>query len=313
VGFQPENLPKNLAEELSRSAGTVIPGHVDESRRLFHGRGRVFPGLEPVTIDWFEPVAFVVLYDDTAEPWLGALAEELRDIFRDRLAAVVVQRRYLTDAPSELLYGALPEKVYAREAGLRYELRLGEAQNIGFFLDMAQGRELVRGLSNGRRVLNLFSYTCSFSVAALAGGAEHVVNLDMSRRALDIGRVNHQLNGIDQRRASFLPHDLFKSFGKLRRLGPFGVIVVDPPEQQGGSFSAVKDWARVVRRLGELAAPGCDILAALNSPKLAPSFITELFSEELPGATLVSAFGASDDFPESEPERGLKLFHFKMA
>ena len=147
----------------------------------------------------------------------------------------------------------------------------------------------------------------------MAVGAKHVVNLDMNRGALKAGHVSHSINNLDLRRASFLPHDLFKSFGKLQRLGPFGVIIVDPPEQQGASFSAVKDWPRLVRKLAPLAAPGCDILAALNSPTLPPSFITELFAKELPGAVLVQTLGAPpEDFPESEPDRGLKLFHFKM-
>jgi 23S rRNA (cytosine1962-C5)-methyltransferase len=308
-------LAATLRRELGRRAGLGAgePLEGGRSRRLFHGRGKVFTGLEALTVDWFSPVALAVLFDKEAERLVPDLIDSLCSVLGDKLEAVVVQRRYQPNSPSETVWGVLPEKVYAVEEGLKYELRLGASQNVGFFLDMALGRALVAALCPGRRVLNLFSYTCSFSVTALIGGAHHVVNLDMNRGALKSGRVNHELNALELRRASFLPHDLFKSFGKLQRLGPFDLIIVDPPEQQGASFGAVKDWPRLVRKLAPLAAPGCDILAALNSPTLPPSFITGVFANELPGAALVRTFGAPpDDFPESEPDRGLKLFHFRV-
>lgn len=67
-----------------------------------------------------------------------------------------------------------------------------------------------------RKVLNLFAYTCAFSVAALKGGADEVVNMDMSKGALAIGKQNHLLNGLTAG-ARFLGHDIFKSWGKLKK------------------------------------------------------------------------------------------------
>ena len=283
-----------------------------DARRLFHGRGRCFPGFEPLTVDWFPPVALVTVFDEAVEPWLGELAGELARILGDALRCLLVQRRAVRGAPTEVVIGAIPRPAWAREAGLAYRLRLGESQNIGFFGDMAPGRALVRRIAAGRRVLNLFAYTCSFSVAALAGGAECVVNVDMNRGALETGRQNHVDNDHDLRRVSFLRHDIFSSFGKLSRLGPFDVVVIDPPTNQGLSFSAIRDWPKLLRRVPSFAAPGADIIAAVNGPNLGAAFVADLLADQLPGATVLSRLDRAIDYPDRDPDRGLKVFHAGM-
>ena len=176
-----------------------------EARCLFHGRGQCFAGYDDLVIDYFPPVVMVILYRQRPQEWLDDLNKLLMKSLPEEPRAVLLQERFLADAPCRLLQGGLPEKLEAREAGLFYRLRLGEAQNIGFFPDMAAGRKLVRERAQGKRVLNLFAYTCSFSVAALAGGATRVVNLDMNRGALELGKLNHRINHMDLRQASFLP------------------------------------------------------------------------------------------------------------
>ena len=101
-------------------------------------------------------------------------------------------------------------------------------------------------------MLNLFAYTCAFSIAALAGGARQVVNNDMSRPSLDWGRENHQRNGQDLRSVSMLPHNLFKSWWKIRSLGPYGLIIIDPPTYQRGSFDAEKDYGTDPQATGRI-------------------------------------------------------------
>jgi 23S rRNA (cytosine1962-C5)-methyltransferase len=202
--------------------------------------------------------------------------------------------------------------VDALEAGLRFRLRLGQGPNIGFFPDMAVGRQLARERAGGKRVLNLFAYTCGFSVAALAGGARQVVNLDMNRGALELGRLNHRINGLDTRQVSFLPLELFRSFGKLTRLAPFDLAICDPPATQGESFTAERHWPKLLRRLPELLAPGGEILACRNGPGLPDEFIERLFAEGLPAARLLGCFEPGGDFPEVRPEQGVGLFHYRL-
>jgi 23S rRNA (cytosine1962-C5)-methyltransferase len=180
-------------------------------------------------------------------------------------------------------------------------------QNNSFFLDMRQGRALVREIAAGRRVLNLFAYTCSFSVAALAGDAQSVVNIDMSSAALGVGRENHRLNRHDLAKVNFLAHDIKKSYGKLKRLGPYDLVIIDPPTDQGRSFRVRDDYARIARRLSDWCAPGAYVLACLNAPHLPGSFLDEVIAEEAPFLRKVRQFGAPPEFMESGPDGALKV------
>ncbi len=285
--------------------------HGNESRRLFHGRGHCFPGYEDLLIDWFKPVVLVTLYRQRDEVWLSQLVTLLRAELAN-VEAVVLQERYLRNSPSRIQYGQLPKEVNAVEHGLIYRLRLNSAQNIGFFPDMAHGRTLVREIGKGKKILNLFAYTCSFSVVAVSSGATQVVNLDMNRGALELGRLNHRLNDLDLRKASFLTLELFRSFSRLRKLAPFDVIICDPPTDQGSHFLAQRDWPKLVRKLPSLLNPGGEFLACLSSPHLMPDKIQQLFVALCPHAKLLQISSPGEDFPEIDPAKGTNLLHYKL-
>jgi 23S rRNA (cytosine1962-C5)-methyltransferase len=135
----------------------------------------------------------------------------------------------------------------------------------------------------------------------------------MNQGALELGRLNHRLNGIDLRRACFLPLELFRSFGKLIRLGPFDLVICDPPATQGDSFTAVRHWPKLLRRLPQLLAPGGEFIACRNGPGLPPALIETLVIELLPAAQLLGCFRPGEDFPEAEPEQGTCLFHYRLS
>lgn len=265
-------------------------------------------------MDWYEPAVLVTLYAEDAggEAWLEDLGAGLLD--RPEVQCLLVQRRYLEKAPVEVCWGEVPEQ--AREMGLLYALKIGPNQNHGFFLDMRPGREWVREHAAGKRVLNLFSYTCALSVAAIAGGAEEVLNLDLSRRALTTGRESHRLNFNDVRcrDVRYLGHDLFKSWGRIKRHGPYQMVLIDPPSHQPGSFVARKDYARVLRRLPDVIdSKSADILVCLNAPELDDAFLHRLMQEYVPGAYLVERLDDPPGYVESHMERRLKRFVYRLS
>lgn len=291
----------------------------DEARRLFHGRGRRWSGLEQVTVDWLQGVLLVSLFRELAESegaalrrMLVALAES--PAWRHSNAhALLLHHRYRPDSPTEVLLGEAVEEWPITENGLRYRLELGRKQNNGLFLDMRYGRRWVQAQARGKRVLNLFAYTCGFSVAAIAGGAEHVVNLDMARAALSRGRDNHRLNGHDLARVTFLGHELFKSWGKVKKCGPYDLVIIDPPSFQKGSFALTRDYQKILRRLPELLGGQGSVLACINDPDIGPDFLIEHTAREAPGLRFEQRLENPPEFADIHADSGLKALVFRQA
>lgn len=281
------------------------------ARRLFHGRGHCYEGLTGLTVDRFGSVLLIGCFDDrTARA--GELAETL-EVALPGVTGICLQHRQGRSTRSVVVAGQVPEEIEVTEAGLSFLVAPLRNQNVGLFLDMAPTRAWLRQNSEGRRVLNLFAFTCAFSVAALAGGAAGVVNVDMSRPALDWGMRNHQRNGQDLRRVGMLAHNLFKSWQRLKTLGPFDVVIIDPPTNQRGSFNAEKQYGQVLRRLPELAAPGAEVIACLNSPFLNGDFLPAQMARWCPSARFLESMPVSPDFPDRFPDRALKIARFRYG
>ncbi len=285
---------------------------VEQCRRLFHGRGCAYPGLEHVSIDWLPPVAVITLYKEESHDWLQPIAQRLIDKLPD-CRSVQVQYRCRPMAPFELLLGDEVSALVVEAAGLKFNVQLGHSQNIGLFLDMANGWQWVREHARGKRVLNLFAYTCAFSVAAIAGGASHVVNVDMSKSALSKGRENHRLNRQDTKQVSFQGVDIFKSFSRLKKHGPYDLLICDPPAFQKGSVDIKRDYKKIVRRIPEWMNPGSQVMLCLNSPDLAEEFLFQTVKEECPQCQFVDTIQPPDAFVETTPGKGLKVLVFSYT
>ena len=176
-------------------------------------------------------------------------------------------------------------------------------------------RTWLRGNCEKRTVLNLFAYTCAFSVAALQGRAKKVVNIDMSTNSLAWGQENHRLNELDSRAAVFLDCEIFRSWGKIRQSGPYDIVIIDPPSFQPGSFVAEKDYPRVMKKVAGVLSPQGVVIFALNSPRLDLGFIYDLVKTHLPLLEVAEVFDMPDYFSESDPDKELKvvLYHRKSA
>ena len=299
-----ENLQSQLLEKIKEKTA--------EFTRLFHGRGGCYESWEFLTIDSIDLVLSIAYFneiDEMQEKQLHQLFGELFDT--GAYKALVLQRRYLPKAPTELIFGELPDKMYAIENGISYKLNLLDNQNSGFFPDMKIGRSFVRENAQGQRVLNLFSYTCAFSVVAYKGGANSVVNVDMSKKVLETGRDNHRLNGVEIRGTRYMPYNILKSFARIKKAGPYDLIIIDPPSFQRGSFAATSDYQKIIRRLPELASDECTVLSCLNAPNLESQFINDLMEEQAPDFKFIKRLENMESFPSKESERALKNLVFR--
>ncbi|MBT9491460.1 MAG: class I SAM-dependent methyltransferase [Paucibacter sp.] len=295
-----------------------------DAGRIFHGRGGRFPGCEHWALDAFPPVFLLTSFQAVTTPELDAVHAALATRWQDLAPAqplnLVYQLRDEGRSETRLLAGSVPEPHAVTEQDSRYQVHVLKGQNHGLFLDMACGRRWVLEhvqAHPGASVLNLFAYTCAFSVVALQAGAGSVVNVDMSSGALNIGRQNHQLNGLaDQvkaKRASFLAHDIFNSWGKITRGGPYDLVILDPPSFQKGSFVATKDYARLLRRLPDLLAPGGHAVLCLNTPKLGLAFLQDQMQELAAPLQFVQRVANPAAFADSDEDRSLKVLIYKAA
>ena len=289
----------------------LAPALDDNSRRLFHGRGGCYEGLNHVAIDWFSPALVITLFEDLGASW----EESLVSLVKQEIPiaeAVYLQRRYKAKPSFECVGGQPLVELFARRQGLKFKLHLSQ-QNIGFFLDIEPARQWLQTRCKAKRVLNLFAYTCSFSVLASHYGASSVLNMDLSSKSLALGRESYRANAIPTDNVRFYANDILKSWGKLKRHGPYDLVIIDPPSFQKGSFVATKDYQKVLRRMASLTTERADVLLGLNAPEISYSTFLDLARNALDGFEFVERLTPSIDFPDADIEKALKLLVFRKS
>jgi len=258
---------------LERALARRAPLRASGETTAFRWLNGAADGVPGVTVDLFGDVAVVSGHDVTD---LHPVAEAAAGLVPLRAAyakyrpkeARTVQAEQDARAPRTPLRGTAVEVVDVRESGLTFRIRPPAGLAVGLYLDMREARGWLRAHAGGRTVLNCFSYTCGFAVAARAGGASRVLNVDLSRRSLDWGEENARLNGQVPSRTDHLAGDAFEWLGRFARRGErFDVVVLDPPgfaRSHAGTFSAARDWPRLAAAATGVVAPGGILLAACN-------------------------------------------------
>ncbi len=293
------------------------PLAANELCRIFHGRGHSVTELSHINLDFYPPALFLVSYQEIENDELTQLTDTIwqwtQEHVPELINTLVYQQRSGINTRNTLIYGELPQEHVVTENSIKFKVDLLSRQNTGIFPDMRRGREFVQANSNNAKVLNLFSYTCGFSVAAMQGGADQVINMDMNKGVLRTGKQNHQLNGFAHG-VSFYPHDILKSFGKLKKSAPYELIIVDPPSFQKGSFILTKDYQKILRRLPELLNDNTQLLLCANSPELSEQAFKDLITEHTQGAiSFVERLAPTEGFVEVDSDRSLKALVYKSA
>ena len=286
--------------------------NLSECQRLFHGRGHAYANLAHVNVDWLAPVVLITLYQEVEPDGLMQQVTALSELITE-CKSIQVQRRYLKFAPTEVLLGEDITSTVVSESALSYHIEFGKSQNTGLFLDMRNGRDWVRENALGKNVLNLFSYTCAFSVAALAGDARQVVNIDLSKSSLSKGRENHRLNNQDTKKVVFEGVDIFKSYGRLKKYGPYDLLICDPPSFQKGSVNIERDYSKIIRRIPQLMVEGGLVMLCLNSPDLDEQFLLSEVARECPECIYLESIAPPSVYKEAHQGKGLKVLLFRYC
>ncbi|MBX3393953.1 MAG: class I SAM-dependent rRNA methyltransferase [Phycisphaerae bacterium] len=240
-----------------------------DAYRLFHGEsdgvsGMVIERLGPVLIVQFHEGRLSVSPDD-ARPAVerlmhtfGVKAAYAKYFVRDRSELTPAQAAEHTRSAPWL--GATVEpRITVREQSASFIIRPYDGFSYGLFLEHRDNRERIRKLAGGRRVLNLFCYTCGFSIAAAQGGASEVCSVDLSKRYLDWGRANFELNRLDPGAHRFYCSDTLDYFRRVERQGRlFDIVILDPP-----TFARMRRPARTFvleKQLGALLTGAARVL-----------------------------------------------------
>ncbi len=293
--------------------------------RLVHGESDGLPGL---IVDRYGDTLVAQFTSAGTERWKAVLADALLAAtgltkLYERSDASVRQLEGLEPATG-WLRGDGPTELSIREHGWRLTLDIAEGHKTGFYLDQRDSRhrfsEAVRRLG-ARSVLNCYCYTGGFTVAALAGGAEHVTSIDSSGPALERARAHAALNGFDAGRTEFLDADVNASLRRLLQEGRrFDAIVLDPPKfaptvaHAERAARAYKD----INRLGlQLLSPGGLLYTFSCSGGISADLFHKIVASAgadagVDGYILERLGGAPDhpmtlEFPEGEYLKGLAV------
>lgn len=234
---------------------------------------------------------------------------------KDSAAAADARDRALNGWLGDLEFNAPEETILARENGRRYALSATAGFSCGLFFDMRGVRQDLAEHWSGKRVLNLFAYTCGFGVA-LADSCE-VTNVDVSSRYLDWGRHNYALNGLGVADEHFVRKDAFEYLEiAVKKQNYFDAIILDPPSYSAGKrgrsrrFSLRNDLPELVGLALDALASGGELFVATNYESLSRrKFDALVLDNAAPrGKRIVRRWGPGPDFPAPD-----EVYHLKTA
>jgi 23S rRNA (cytosine1962-C5)-methyltransferase len=272
-------LPDLVARALA-ARKTLLDDPTTNVCRLCNGSG---DGADGLVIEKLADVLIVQLHQGRlawpaeavrdACAWLalqvGARAAYCKVFPRDRSARLPELDRRHHDAQPWIGEPA-PAEIPVREGGPTFLVRPYDGYATGLYLEHRDNRATVRTLARGRRVLNGFAYTCGYTVAAAVGGATETVSVDVSRKALEWGKRNLAVNGVDLTGHWFMATDMLDYYRRARRQGrQFDLVILDPPtfsriKARGQVFAAAHDLPALVAGAVDLLAPRGVILLCTN-------------------------------------------------
>jgi len=317
---------RRLARAIALRARMALPS---DGVRLVHGEADGLPGL---VVDRYGPVLSVQFLSCGVERWKATIADQL-------LALTGCTRLYeRSDASVRQLEGLPPVRAWLRggsddpaasqvtihESGWRLTVDVAEGHKTGYYLDQRDNRarfaQLVKQYGC-RSVLNCFSYTGGFSVAALAGGAAEVISVDSSAAALELAKEHVALNGFDAARHAVLDADVNATLREMLQQGrTFDAIVLDPPKfapTAAHADRASRAYKDINRLALKLLAPGGLLLTFSCSGGISADLFHKIVAgaamdAQVDGALIARLEGAADHpttlmFPEGEYLKGLAI------
>lgn len=251
------------AYQLRQGVRCSTPGRETDAYRLFNGEGDLLPGL---ICDVYNKIA-VIQFDGPGPTEFWDKNHITKWILQNTECKTVVEKTRRSPTRSTELIGGDPynNEVLIHENGVKFEVNIEKGQKTGFFLDQRENRDHVRRSSQGKTVLNLFSYTGGFSIYAGLGQASKVASLDVSQGAIESAEKNWALNGLDPAKHIGLCVDVFEYLETVNE--QWDHILVDPPsmshsedQNKTAKLKYIEVFAAAAKRVkkgGQLSLSSC--------------------------------------------------------
>ena len=289
--------------------------------RLFNQEGDGFGGL---TVDLYGDYVVFSWYNSYVYQIRQTISEAFRQVFPEVLGTYEKIRFKGLDYESAHVYGQeAPEFFTVLENGVLYQVFMNDGLMTGIFLDQHEVRgSLVDGLAMGKSLLNMFSYTAAFSVAAAMGGASQTTSVDLAKRSRELSQAHFQANGISTDDHRFIVMDVFEYFKYAKRKGlTYDVIVLDPPSfarNKKQTFSVAKDYHKLISQSLEILNPEGIIIASTNAANVSRQKFTEQIDKGFAGRSyqILNKYGLPADFAynkKDESSNYLKVISMKVS
>lgn len=289
--------------------------------RLFNGEGDGFGG---VTVDYYADYLVISWYNQTIYHFQKPIVDSLLNVF-PTAKGVVEKIRFKSELKeSRWLAGEKPqEPLIILENGVSYAVYLDEGYMTGVFLDQKEVRgRLTEGLAAGQKVLNMFSYTGAFSVAAAYGGALETTSVDLAQRSLPKTQEQFEVNGLSLEQQRIIVMDTFDYFRYAARKNlTYDLIILDPPSfarNKKKTFSVAKDYGRLIEDSVEILSDEGMIIASTNAANLPikkfKQSIEEALKKKEVSFQLAESYRLPADFPASNFEESnyLKVLFYTI-
>jgi len=289
--------------------------------RLFNQEGDGFGGL---TVDLYGDYAVFSWYNSYVYQIRQTISEAFRQAFPEVLGTYEKIRFKGLDYESAHIYGQeAPDFFTVLENGVLYQVFMNDGLMTGIFLDQHEVRgSLVDGLAMGKSLLNMFSYTAAFSVAAAMGGASQTTSVDLAKRSRELSQAHFQANAISTDDHRFIVMDVFEYFKYAKRKGlTYDVIVLDPPSfarNKKQTFSVAKDYHKLISQSLEILNPEGIIIASTNAANVSRQKFTEQIDKGFAGRSyqILNKYGLPADFAynkKDESSNYLKVISMKVS
>ena len=289
--------------------------------RLFNQEGDGFGGL---TVDLYGDYVVFSWYNSYVYQIRKIISEAFRQVFPEVLGTYEKIRFKGLDYESAHVYGQeAPDFFTVLENGVLYQVFMNDGLMTGIFLDQHEVRgSLVDGLAMGKSLLNMFSYTAAFSVAAVMGGASQTTSVDLAKRSRELSQAHFQANGISTDDHRFIVMDVFEYFKYAKRKAlTYDVIVLDPPSfarNKKQTFSVAKDYHKLISQSLEILNPGGIIIASTNAANVSRQKFTEQIDKGFAGRSyqILNKYGLPADFAynkKDESSNYLKVISMKVS